>query len=141
MPTCVCGAPGSTKYKNIRLTNENEQVPLAKNPACIPVQFIYAEQQQLRKRNSESILWSESNRMIDYLFFVKFCRSGDQLTLCPKGVSTILCWQDLLLFVSLVSLLFVCVITETLQVGAKQFQTTSTRIRRKFWWKNCKVPI
>uniref|UniRef100_UPI00358E8F88 vesicle-associated membrane protein 3-like isoform X1 n=1 Tax=Myxine glutinosa TaxID=7769 RepID=UPI00358E8F88 len=28
---------------------------------------------------------------------------------------------------------------EALQVGAATFETTATRLRRKYWWKNCKM--
>uniref|UniRef100_A0A8C4Q0D5 Vesicle-associated membrane protein 3 (cellubrevin) n=1 Tax=Eptatretus burgeri TaxID=7764 RepID=A0A8C4Q0D5_EPTBU len=28
---------------------------------------------------------------------------------------------------------------EALQVGAATFETTATRLRRKLWWKNCKM--
>jgi len=28
---------------------------------------------------------------------------------------------------------------EALQHGAAQFETQATRLKRKFWWQNCKV--
>ena len=28
---------------------------------------------------------------------------------------------------------------ENLQYGASQFETQATRLKRKYWWQNCKV--
>ena len=28
---------------------------------------------------------------------------------------------------------------EALQYGASQFETQAARLKRKYWWKNCKV--
>ena len=29
---------------------------------------------------------------------------------------------------------------DALQAGASQFETSAAKLKRKFWWKNCKVP-
>jgi len=32
-------------------------------------------------------------------------------------------------------------ISEALQQGASQFEASAGKLKRKFWWKNCKVKI
>jgi len=32
-------------------------------------------------------------------------------------------------------------IAENLEDGARQFQSRTAQIRRKFWWQNCKVRL
>lgn len=29
---------------------------------------------------------------------------------------------------------------DALQAGASQFETSAAKLKRKYWWKNCKVP-
>ncbi|POI21130.1 hypothetical protein CIB84_015122, partial [Bambusicola thoracicus] len=30
---------------------------------------------------------------------------------------------------------------DALQAGASQFETSAAKLKRKYWWKNCKKPI
>lgn len=30
---------------------------------------------------------------------------------------------------------------DALQAGASQFETNAAKLKRKFWWKNCKVNV
>lgn len=30
---------------------------------------------------------------------------------------------------------------DALQAGASQFETSAAKLKRKYWWKNCKVPL
>ena len=32
-------------------------------------------------------------------------------------------------------------LTDALQVGASQFETNAGKLKRKYWWKNCKMMI
>jgi len=42
-------------------------------------------------------------------------------------------------FVYVTLMLWFCKLIDALQAGASQFEASAGKLKRKFWWKNCKV--
>ena len=65
---------------------------------------------------------------------------GSVMLLFVKGNRTPVFCQNVV-FIGAFIFFCVCVRSDALQAGASQFEASAGKLKRKYWWKNCKVGI